>query len=263
MGNILQIRLLCATPDLEKARARWPRLCELARELHRRNAVLDGGQALFLPRWNEEQPMPGVRELAQTLQQLALIFPDSFRRLPGKTLEELSRDTDALGDALGRWNAAEAGAALDGLTRALDVLEAALAETPPPATSAPAPAVVKVRAVTWNPALLDELCPSLCAALRDADKESSPDTTPPPPDTTRLLDFLERAPFPPEIRERLAAPLERARACRLALEKACRDGDPRAADRNSNDMDDILERLEEAVGYRPTRRKGFFRRLFG
>ena len=262
MGNILQIRLVCATPHPEAARARWPRLCELARELYRRNSVLDGGQGLFLPRWDETQPMPGVRELGRTLQQAALIFSDSLARLPREVLESLTRTVDALGHALGNWQTDDAATALTRLMRELDALEAALAATPPPPPASPAPAVIEARAVTWNPALLEKTCPRLCEALRDADKQASPDAAPPPPDVMRLLDFVRRAECAPELRERLKAPLARAEACRAALDKALHDGDPRAANRLSNDMDDILEQLEEAVSYRPAQ-KGLFRRLFG
>ena len=112
MGDILQIRLICATPDPEAARARWPQLCRLARELYDRNRVMDSGQGLFLPHWDENQPMPGVRELARTLQQAALIFHKSIYNLPEDALRELSHTADALGDALGNWRTAEARDAL-------------------------------------------------------------------------------------------------------------------------------------------------------
>lgn len=263
MGDILQIRLICATPDPEAARARWPQLCRLARELYDRNRVMDSGQGLFLPHWDENQPMPGVRELARTLQQAALIFHKSIYNLPEDALRELSHTADALGDALGNWRTAEARDALKTLLRELDELEAALRKQPQPPSPGPAPAVIEAAAVTWNPALLEKLCPRLCEALHDADKKKNPDAAPPQPDALRLLDFLRQAPWEPEIRERLKAPLARAEACRAALDKALRDGDPRAANRHSNDMDEILEQLETAVSYRPAGRKGFFRRLFG
>lgn len=263
MGNILQIRLICRTPDLEAARRRWPKLCDLAWTLHRRNDVLNGGQGLFLPRWNEGDPMPGVRELARTLQQAALIFPDALDGLPGDVLEHLSRTTDMLGDALGRWHTAEAVEDLTGLIKDMDTLEARLAGTPIMTPPGPPPALVAAQAVTWNPALLEKTCPYLCETLRDADRQRDPDAAPPPADVMRLLDYIKEAPYPSETRDRLSAPLARAAACRAALERALLQCDPRAADRHSNDMDDILETLEEAAVHRPAGRKGIFRRLFG
>ena len=263
MGNILQIRLTCLTPDPGAARKRWPRLCELAWTLHRRNGILDGGQGLFLPRWEEGQPMPGVRELAQTLGEIARIFPDSLAPLPDDILEHLSQTADRLGEALGRWRTADAAEALDDVVNVLDSLEAILAGAPLTATPGPPPALVEARAVTWNPALLEKTCPHLCEALREADGKRHPDAAPPPADTLRLLDFVKEAPYPPEIRDRLKAPLARAAACRAALENALRHCDPRAADRHSNDMDDILEELEEAASPRPAKSKGLLRRFFG
>lgn len=260
MGNILQVRLICETPDLEAARTCWPRLCALARELHRRNSILDGGQGLFLPQWDEEAPMPGVRELAQTLQQSFLIFPDSLGTLPGNVLTSLERTTDILGDALGRWQTDEADAALATILDDLTALEAHLAGTALPKASGVA--TIAVQVVTWNPALLEKTCPILCEALRDRDKEQAPEVPPPPADVARLLDFIRQTPCPPELHARLQGPLARAKACQAALEQAIQARDPRAANRHSNDMDDILEELEEAVSYRPAR-KGFFRRIFG
>ena len=99
--------------------------------------------------------------------------------------------------------------------------------------------------------------------MYDADRREHPDETPPPPDAMRLLDFLRQAECAPEVRERLKAPLARAEACRAALDKALHDGDPRAANRHSNDMDDILEELEDVASCRPAGRKGILRRLFG
>ena len=99
--------------------------------------------------------------------------------------------------------------------------------------------------------------------MYDAEKREHPDETPPPPDAMRLLDFLQQAECAPKVRERLKAPLARAEACRAALDKALRDGDPRAANRYSNDMDDILEELEDVASCRPAGRKGILRRLFG
>lgn len=265
MGNILQIRLICATPDLEAARARWPRLCAQARELYSPDGeAREVASGLFLPRWDARHPMPGMRELAEILRQLALVLPRRLDdRLSRAQLDSLTRNATLLGDALGGWKTDEAAAALARLTEDLDALEAALHTTPPPPPAGPAPAVIRTTAVTWSPQRLEKTCPLLCAALYDADRRKHPDAAPPPPDAMRLLDFLRRAECAPEIRERLKTPLARAEACRAALDKALREGDPRAANRHSNDMDDILEELEDAASCRPAGRKGILRRLFG
>lgn len=265
MGNILQIRLICATPDLEAARARWPRLCAQARDLYSPDGeAREVTNGLFLPRWDAGLPMPGVRELAEILRQLALILPQRLDdRFSRAQLDSLTRNAEILGEALGSWKTEEAAAALARLTEDLDALEAGLHKTPPPPPSGPAPAVIRVTAVTWSPQRLEKTCPILCAALYDADKREHPDDAPPPPDAMRLLDFLRQAECAPEVRERLKAPLARAEACRAALDKAIREGDPRTADRYSNDMDDILEGLEDTAACRPAGRKSLLRRLFG
>ena len=265
MGNILQIRLICATPNLEAARARWPRLCAQARDLYSPDGeAKDAANGLFLPHWAPELPMPGARELAEILRQLALILPQRLDdRLSRAQLDSLTQNAEMLGDALGSWKTDEAAAALARLTEDLDALEAGLHKTPPPPPAGPAPAKIIVTAVTWSSQRLEKTCPLLCAAMYDAEKREHPDETPPPPDAMRLLDFLQQAQCAPEVRERLKAPLARAEACRAALDKALRDGDPRAANRYSNDMDDILEELEDVASCRPAGRKGILRRLFG
>lgn len=265
MGNILQIRLICATPNLEAARARWPRLCAQARDLYSPDGeAKDAANGLFLPQWDAQKPMPGVRELAEILRQLALILPQRLDdRLSRAQLDSLTQNAESLGEALGGWETDAAAAAFARLTEDLDALEAGLYKTPPPPPADPAPAAIRATAVTWSPQRLEKTCPTLCAALYDADRRERPDDTPPPPDVMRLLDFLRQASCAPEIRERLKAPLARAEACRAALDKALSASDPRAANRHSNDMDDILEELEDAASCRPAGRKGILRRLFG
>ena len=114
MGNILQIRLICATPNLEAARARWPRLCAQARDLYAPDGeAKDVTNGLFLPHWAPELPMPGVRELAEILRQLALILPQRLDdRLSRAQLDSLTQNAERLGDPLGGWKTDDAAAAL-------------------------------------------------------------------------------------------------------------------------------------------------------
>lgn len=222
MGEALQIRLRVATRQ-EAAHARWPLLIRsLAAETETHICGLD--MARRLPR---------------------------AQRLSLDEAEPLVQALFRLEESLGAWRTATARQAAITLEACLDRHESLLhnsegggqAPTPPPPVL-----MLETVAVFWNPDLLPRLWPALAEAL---DRHAVQ-----PPHLEELMQTARN------MAEAEASPQKTALTEELlrtgqALQAACAANDPRRANQYSDQLEELLSRLDAMLpgGGRPARRR--------
>lgn len=229
MGKALQIRLMAVTLDAGNVTLRWP---QLARR------ICDAITANGLP---EPPACRSVLDLARALPQTL--------RLSLSEADPLVRTIARLEDALGMWQSDAATRAARELESHLDVYEEKLAaaqgivQRPP--TNMPVLHLQTV-AVSWNPSLLPKLWPTLHERIFErADKTEQGVAEM----VQALRECEQRYGWTPATHPALGRLLEELGAKWRALETACTMNDPCTANHLSEQLEELLTRLEQAVPY--------------
>lgn len=229
MGKALQIRLMAVTSDVDKVSARWPQLSQ---------RICDAITADDLPKL---PPCRSVLDLARALPQTL--------RLSLSEAEPVVRAVARLEDALGMWQVEAATRAARELENRLDIHEEKLAALQGIVQQPPVDMPVlelRTTADSWNPSLLPKLWPTLYTRLfdRSGDKGQGVD------EMVRALHALgHRHGWTGESHPALGHLLEELGARWHALETACGMNDPRTANRLSDQIEELLTRLEQAMPY--------------
>lgn len=230
MGKALQIRLMAVTLDAAKVTLRWP---QLARR------ICDAITANGMP---EPPACRSVLDLARALPQTL--------RLSLSEADPLVRTVARLEDALGMWQSDAATRAARELESHLDVYEEKLAAAQGIVQRPPRDMPVlhlQTVAVSWNPSLLPKLWPTLYERIleRKASKAE--------PGVAEMVEALrecaQRCGWTPATHPALGRLIEELGAKWRALETACTMNDPCTANRLSDQLEELLTRLEQAVPY--------------
>lgn len=229
MGKALQIRLMAVTPDVDKVSARWPQLSQRICD-----AITDDD----LPK------LPACRSVLD----MARALPQTLR-LSLSEAEPVVHAVTRLEDALGMWQVEAATRAARELESRLDVHEERLAAlqgiVQQPPVDMP---VLQLRTVadSWNPSLLPKLWPTLCTRLFDRSDNRDQGVA----EMVRALRELSRRyGWTAESHPALGHLLAELGARWHALETACDMNDPRTANRLSDQIEELLTRLEQAMPY--------------
>lgn len=246
MGKALQIRLMAVTLDADMVSRRWP---QLARRIC--DAIIANGL-----------PQPPT---CRSVLDLARALPQTLR-LTLSEADPLVRTVARLEDALGMWQSDAAARAARDLESHLDVHEEKLAAaqgiSQRPPTDMPVLHLQTV-AVSWNPSLLPKLWPALHERIFDrADTEEQGVAEM----VQALRECEQRYGWTSATHPALGRLLEELGAKWRALETACTMNDPCTANHLSEQLEDLLTRLEQAMPYggAPTRKpRHSFWAIFG
>lgn len=229
MGKALQIRLLAVTSDVNKVSARWPQLSQRICD-----AITDDD----LPK------LPACRSVLD----LARALPQTLR-LSLSEAEPVVRAVARLEDALGMWQVEAATRAARDLENRLDIHEEKLAALQGIIQQPPVDMPVlelRTTADSWNPSLLPKLWPTLHARLFDRSGDKGQGVA---EMVQALHDLGRRHGWTAESHPALGHLLEELGARWHALETACGMNDPRTANRLSDQIEELLTRLEQAMPY--------------
>lgn len=229
MGKALQIRLMAVTPDVDKVSARWPQLSQ---------RICDAITDEDLPK------LPACRSVLD----LARALPQTLR-LSLNEAEPVVRAVARLEDALGMWQVEAATRAARELESRLDVHEEKLAALQGIVQQPPVDLAVlqlRTQADSWNPSLLPKLWPTLFTRLFDRSGETGQGVA----EMVQALRSLgQRHGWTAESHPAIGRLLEELGARWHALETACSMNDPRTANRLSDQIEELLTRLEQAMPY--------------
>ena len=229
MGKALQIRLMAVTPDVGKVSARWPQLSQRICD-----AITDDD----LPK------LPACRSVLD----LARALPQTLR-LSLSEAEPVVRAVARLEDALGMWQVEAATRAARELESRLDIHEEKLAALQGIVQRPPVDAPVlelRTMAASWNPSLLPRLWPTLYTRIFDRSGETGQGVA---EMVQALRDQGRRHGWTAESHPAMGHLLEELGARWHALETACNMNDPRTANRLSDQIEELLTRLEQAMPY--------------
>ena len=229
MGKALQIRLMAVTPDVDKVSARWPQLSQRICD-----AITDDD----LPK------LPACRSVLD----LARALPQTLR-LSLSEAEPVVRAVARLEDALGMWQVDAATRAARELESRLDIHEEKLAALQGIVQQPPVDLPVlqlRTMADSWNPSLLPKLWPTLFTRLFDRSGETGQGVA---EMVQALRNLGQRHGWSGESHPAMGRLLDELGARWHALETACNMNDPRTANRLSDQIEELLTRLEQAMPY--------------
>lgn len=229
MGKALQIRLMAVTLDADKVMQRWP---QLARR------ICGAIKASGLPK---SPTCRSVLDLARALPQTL--------RLTLSEADPLVRTIARLEDALGMWQSDAATRAARELERHLDVYEEKLAAAQGIAQRPPTDMPVlhlQTVAVSWNPSLLPKLWPTLHERIFERSDKAEQGVA---EMVQALRECEQRYGWTSKTHPALGRLLEELGAKWRALETACTMNDPCTANHLSDQLEELLTRLEQAMPY--------------
>ena len=179
---------------------------------------------------------------------LARALPQTLR-LSLSEAEPVVRAVARLEDALGMWQVEAATRAARELESRLDIHEEKLAALQGIVQRPPVDAPVlelRTMADSWNPSLLPRLWPTLYTRIFDRSGETGQGVA---EMVQALRDQGRRHGWTAESHPAMGHLLEELGARWHALETACNMNDPRTANRLSDQIEELLTRLEQAMPY--------------